>query len=254
IQGVTGMVDLQRDPASAKADLVRNFVADKVTSQATVQAILAALMARERDPERRGQHVEVSMLEAVLSFFWVDGMMLHTLVDEPEATMAYPGDYYRVYPTTDGAVIVMPVMPPFDGICRAAGHPEWIDDPRWADPEERYRNMAAFTDVLAEAIAPFSTAEITAAMNAEDVPVGQVVALERVHEHPQIRAMGSVVEHEVPYLGRVRQARPAWRFGRTPAVVHAGAPQVGDHTDEILAELGLEAAEIEALRASGALA
>jgi crotonobetainyl-CoA:carnitine CoA-transferase CaiB-like acyl-CoA transferase len=251
IQAVTGMVDLQRDPATGNADLARHFPADKVTSHATVEAILAALFARERDPARRGQEIEISMHEANLAFFWVDGMMQHTVVGETDGETVYPGDFYRVYPTRDGAVTLMPLMGPFDGICRAAGHPEWIDDPGF-EPLGAH-NLHRFQDLLADAVAAMTTAEALDAFGAEDVPAGNVADRTVVHEHPQAVARQSILEHDVPTMGLIRSPRPPWRFATTPEVIHAGAPTMGQHNDEILAELGYSDDAIADLRQDGVI-
>lgn len=248
IQAVTGMVDLQRHPATGEADLARHFPADKITSHAAFESILGALFARERDPEGRGQHVQVSMHEANMAFFWPDGMMQNTIVGEADEAL-YPGHYYRVYPTSDGAVVVMPLMGPFDGICRAVGHPEWADDPRWTDEA----NLHEFQDLLAEAILTMTTAHALAALAAEDVPAGPVTELGDVHAHPQAVARDSIREHDTAPMGLVRSPRPPWRFDRTPEVVQVDAPLLGQHTDQILTEIGYTATQINELEAAGVI-
>jgi len=252
IQAVTGMVDVQRDPRTGEADLTRHFPADKVTSHAAVEAILAALFARERDPERRGQHVEVSMHEANLAFMWPDSMMQHSIVGPPDAATIYPGDFYRVYATTDGAIVLMPLMGPFDGICRAAGHEEWVDQHRNSalDPARLHE----FQERLAEVIAQWSTAEALGRFALHDVPAGAVTPRDEIHLHPQAIAQGSIIEHHVEPIGSIRSARPPWRFGITPAINHSAAPTLGQHTTEILAELGYEAMGIANLFDAGVVA
>jgi crotonobetainyl-CoA:carnitine CoA-transferase CaiB-like acyl-CoA transferase len=244
IQAVSGMVDLQRDAATGSADLTRHFLADKVTSHAACEAILAALFARERNLQRRGQHVEISMHEANLAFLWPDGMMKQTIVGQPDVETTYPGDYYRVYPTTDGEIVVMPFMGPVEGVCRAMGHPEWFDG--WPD-NSVVADMYALQDLVAAEVASMSSAEALAAFADHDVPAGPVVGLDKVHEHPQAMHRESVLEHDVEHLGRVRNPRPPWRFDTTPEVVHSQAAAMGAHTAEILSELGYDQNTITAL-------
>lgn len=252
IQAVTGMVDIQRDPSTGRADLTRHFPADKITSHSMVEAILAALFARERDPERRGQHVEVSMHESNLAFFWPDGMMQHSVVGTPDEEAVYPGDFYRVYPTVDGAIVLMPLMGPLAGICRAVGHPEWNDPDRFA--ELGPHNLHTFQDLLAAAIEDWTTDEALTRFAAHDVPVGPVTLRSEVHQHAQAVARESILEHHVEPIGAIRSARPAWRFSRTPEQLHLGAPTLGQHTAEILAELDYDELTVDALRRDGVIA
>jgi crotonobetainyl-CoA:carnitine CoA-transferase CaiB-like acyl-CoA transferase len=85
------------------------------------------------------------------------------------------------------------------------------------------------------------------------VPCGPVLTRNQVIHHPQVEALGLVVETEHKQAGRLRQARAAARFSRTPAAIRSGAPDLGEHTEEVLAELGYSAAEVAALRAEGVL-
>lgn len=251
IQAVSGMVDLQRDGATGGADLTRHFLADKVSSHAACEAILAALFARERDLQRRGQRVEISMHEANLAFLWPDGMMKQTIVGPPDVEAIYPGDYYRVYPTTDGEIVVMPFMGPIEGVCRAMGHPEWFDG--WPD-NSVVADLHALQDLVAAKVATMSTAEALATFAGHDVPAGPVAALDKVHEHPQAQYRESILEHDVEPLGQVRNPRPPWRFGSTPEVVHSQAAAMGEHTAEILTELGYDQSAIAALREAAVVA
>jgi len=75
----------------------------------------------------------------------------------------------------------------------------------------------------------------------------------QVMRHPQVEALGLVVETDHPAAGRLRQARAAARFSRTPPEIRRGAPRLGEHTQEVLAELGYSAAEMEAVEAAGAI-
>ncbi|MFQ3315691.1 MAG: crotonobetainyl-CoA:carnitine CoA-transferase CaiB-like acyl-CoA transferase [Candidatus Poriferisodalaceae bacterium] len=252
IQAVTGIVDVQRDRASGTADLSHHFPADKITSHALVEAILAALFARERHPDRRGQEVEVSMHEANLAYMWPDAMMQHSIVGDIDGPGIYPGEYYRVYSTIDGAVVVMPLMGPMAGICEAINRPELAKDPRFQALDAS--NLDEFQDLLAEQISKWTTQETLSAFSEHDVPVGPVIPRNEIHDHPQAKARGSVPEHDVFPVGRIRSARPAWRMKETPELLHQGAPTMGEHTDVVLAELGYLPEEIAALRQVGTVA
>ena len=93
-----------------------------------------------------------------------------------------------------------------------------------------------------------SSADWLERLDAAQVPCAPVLRREDLPDHPQVRANELIVESVHPHAGPMREARPAVRFDRTPAEIRRPAPALGEHTDEILAELGCEASEIAALR------
>jgi crotonobetainyl-CoA:carnitine CoA-transferase CaiB-like acyl-CoA transferase len=137
------------------------------------------------------------------------------------------------------------------GLTRALGHPEWRDDPRFGSVARRERFADERLKLTAEVLATGTSAEWLARLGAEDVPCAPVLRREDLLSDPQIMANGLIVESEHPHAGRMRQARPAARFEKTPAGFRQPAPLLGEHTDEILKELGLSGAELAELRASG---
>ncbi len=256
VQAMIGVADLQRDLQTGKPELVRTYLVDKSTAAAAAQAITAALLHRERDPQRRGQHVQVSMLDAGLNFFWPDGMMSHTYLDR-DGVDAVPNnlEFQEAYPTRDGAVALLPIIPGFfDGLCRACGHPEWLDDPRFADYPTRRRHFRELVDAVAAAVATMTTAEAMARFAAEDVPSAAVADRDDVHLHPQVAHAGSIVETHLAPAGRVRVPRHAAQFSGTPVPAPAGVPWAGEHTVQILRELGVAEETIAAALAAGAAA
>jgi len=252
IQAVTGMVDAQRDPVSGALDLTRHFPADKITAHAMAEAILAALFARERDPQRRGQHVEVSMHEANLAFMWPDAMMQHSITQDTDDPSLYPAEYYRVYPTRDGAIVVMPLMTPPAGVCHAIGRPDLADNPRFAALDSD--NLHEFQDIVAEHVSEWTSEQALAAFREHDVPVGPVLPRDELHLHPQAVARNSAPEHHNTPMGAIRSARPAWRMSATPELVNEGAPLFGEHTEVVLTDLGYNAQQIRELREQGVVA
>jgi crotonobetainyl-CoA:carnitine CoA-transferase CaiB-like acyl-CoA transferase len=254
IQGLTGHVGVQKNPDVPIPDLVRNVVADKASAWTAAQAITAALFARARGAG--GQHVVVPMVDASLYFFWPDGMMKHTWIGESE----FPGpvlyELYRLWETADGHVIYFTATDSeFHGLFRALGHPEWVTDPRFATIPARAvpEHREALGALVLEAIRGWKTKDLIERMAEEQVPVGPVYTLDEMLEDPQLRHNGSFFESEHPEVGRLRQARPAARFSKTPQVPGGLAPALGEHTEAVLAELGYAAAEIAALRAEGVI-
>jgi len=251
IQGMSGLVDIQGG-VTGPPRLIRVIVPDKVTALTAAQAITAALFARERSG--RGQHLRVSMLDAVIAFMWPEGMAYHTFVGEGRPQPKPVDRRDLVFETRDGHMVVSTVaLREFQGFARAAGRPEWLADPRFQDAAGLVANARERLELMAEVLLTRTTAEWLAALDAEDVPCGPVLTRDRLHTHPQVRANAIVVEDEHPVAGRLRQARPAERFDGTPSAISRPAPTLGQHTREVLEEAGFSAAEIATLRDAGAL-
>jgi crotonobetainyl-CoA:carnitine CoA-transferase CaiB-like acyl-CoA transferase len=252
LQGLTGHVAIQKNPDVPIPDLVRHVVVDKASAWTAAQAITAALLARERGAG--GQHVRIAMLDASLAFLWPDGMMAHTLVGEGVAAGPTLYEIYRLTETADGHLVYFAASDAeYHGLFRALGRPELCEDPRFA-LWERGKNAEALGALLYEEFRKWPTREILARLFAEDVPAGPVNTLEQVFDDPQVRHNGSVVEVDHPHAGRMRQPAPPARFDRTPSAIGRPAPRLGEHTDEVLAELGYDEAARAALRAEGAIA
>ena len=252
IQGLTGYVGIQKNPLTDMNDLVRNIVCDKASAYTAAQAISAALFARERGAG--GQHIKVPMIDAALAFFWPDGMLKHTMLEED----AVPGfalyEVYRLTYTADGQLIYfMASKAEFDGMFRALNRPDLIEDGRFDGPGVSAEDLGILGEILEEEFRKWKTAEITQRLVAEQVPVGPILSLDEVLEDPQIKHNDSVVEREHPTAGRIREARPGAHFGGTVPEMAPIAPLKGEHTDEILGDLGIEKAELDRLRADGVL-
>jgi crotonobetainyl-CoA:carnitine CoA-transferase CaiB-like acyl-CoA transferase len=254
IQAYAGLGSSQADPADGTPVFLRQAAADKVTALTAAQAITAALLARERGAG--GQWLQVAMLDAVVSFLWVDAAGNEVLLD---ADGSSPSSFVRDFKPmrfADGWGIATPTSDAdFAGICRALGV-DGYDAPEVATMVARATNreaMAAIMERLYAAAARLTTAEAMARLEAERVPCGVVTEPADLPDDPHARAVGLFVEHDHPVAGRVRLPRHPTRFAATPAQLGGPSPGLGEHTDEILAELGFGAARIEALRASGAV-
>jgi crotonobetainyl-CoA:carnitine CoA-transferase CaiB-like acyl-CoA transferase len=250
VQGMSGLCEIQGGPAGPPG-LVRVIVPDKVTALTAAQNITAALLARERTG--RGQHLRLAMLDAVISFVWPEGMAYHTYIADglPKPKPVARRDL--VFKTRDGHMIASTVaLREFQGFARAAGRPEWLEDPRFQNAAGLVANAKDRLEMMAEVLETRTTDEWLAALDAEDVPCGPVLSRDDLHEHPQVVENAILVEDEHPVVGRIRQPRPAERFEGTPSAISRPAPTLGQHADEVLQEIGLSAAEIAALREEGA--
>jgi crotonobetainyl-CoA:carnitine CoA-transferase CaiB-like acyl-CoA transferase len=250
IQGMSGLCEIQGGPTGPPG-LVRIIVPDKVTALTAAQSITAALLARERTG--LGQHVRLAMLDAVIAFVWPEGMAYHTYIAEGLPRPKPVARRDLVFETKDGFMIASTVaLREFQGVARAAGKPGWLEDSRFQNAAGLVANAKERLEMMADVLLTRTTDEWLAALDAEDVPCGPVLSRDHLHEHPQVRANGILVEEEHPVVGRIRQPRPAERFGGTPSRISRPAPTLGQHADEVLGEIGLSAAEIAALREAGA--
>jgi crotonobetainyl-CoA:carnitine CoA-transferase CaiB-like acyl-CoA transferase len=248
IQAVSGMAASQGDDEPA---LVRNSLCDKITGLQVAQAITAALFARERGAG--GQHLRMSMLDAAVSFLWIDAMQLYTYLGEDPESRRRP--FPRALKTRDGGHVLISSITDaqHQGCCRALGLDHLIDDERFANLTARSEHMHELLALLAEQTRTLDTHTLCARLEAEDAPHAAVTALGDVPEHPQVVANGTLVELEHPHCGALRLPRPVENFDATPSSIRSLAPLLGEHTDEVLTELGLDAGAREKLRADGVL-
>lgn len=248
IQALSGLAAIQKDGASGRPRMVRTIVPDKTTAVTAAQAITAALFARERSGQ--GQHVRLAMLDTMVAYLWPEGMTGYTFVgrEVPGSRAQLAQDL--IFQTQDGYITTGAVSDvEWQGMCRALAHEEWLDDPRFRTAQDRVVNVQPRLALMAEALTGGSSAYWLERLDAEGVPCAPVLERHEVFEHEQARVNGTVVELEHPVAGRIRQPRPAAQFDVTPAEIRRPAPLLGQHTREVLAEIGLDAG---ALAAAGA--
>jgi crotonobetainyl-CoA:carnitine CoA-transferase CaiB-like acyl-CoA transferase len=253
IQALSGLATIQADRDTGRPRMVRLIVPDKLTAMTAAQAMTAALFARQRTG--RGQHVRLSMLDAMVSFLWPEGMSGHTFVGDESERYRTRLSQDLVFETKDGYITAGAVSDDeWRGLARAVGHPEWLDDPRFATPAHRIANAAERLELLAQVLATRPSAEWLERFDAEGVPCAPILSREELLTHPQIKANELVVESVHPHAGPMRQARPAARFDQTPADLRSAAPLLGEHTDQVLSELGVSQEEIATLREASVVA
>ena len=253
IQALSGLADIQTDRETGRPMMIRTIIPDKVTALTAAQAITAALLHRERTGE--GQHVRLAMLDAMVAFLWPEGLVNLTVVDrelpEPRSRLA-PDLIYR---TSDGYITVGAVSDSeWQGLCAALDRPEWLESELYRTPHDRTVNVVKRLAETQKVLLQRTTAEWLERLDEHQVPCAPVLNQRELVDHPQVVANELVELRKHPEMGPYRQARPAARFEASPSGIAGHAPRLGEHTREVLADLGLDAARIDTLYAERAVA
>ncbi|MCV6595185.1 MAG: CoA transferase [Silicimonas sp.] len=237
VQALSGLADMQSDPLTGRPKMIRSVVVDKITAVYAAQAVSAALYSRS--VTGKGQHVEIAMLDAMLGFNWSDGMAPVAVVGQEEDASNTPHD--MIFPTADGFVTVGAISnKEWVGLCNAMGRPDLITDPRFDTPAKREINRQDRLETIEEVVSTQATAPLLASLEAHDVPCAPVLRRHQLIEDPQVVHNEVVQVIDQQGLGPVRVARPAAKFSNHNLRPLTQAPALGEHTAEVLAELGVE--------------
>jgi crotonobetainyl-CoA:carnitine CoA-transferase CaiB-like acyl-CoA transferase len=254
MQAYGGLASSQADPADGVPVFLRQTAADKITALFAAQAIAAALYARERG--RGGQHVELSMMDSVVSFLWADAAANEVLLESDHSQHSSFVAGFQPFRFDDGWGIVTPTSDhDFAGMCRAFDV-DGYDDPRVATIAERVQHReltSELVDLCYAHAANLTMAQATERLEGERVPFAMIVSAEELPNDPHALAVGLFEHQHHHVVGAVRLPRHPARFGSTPAALTGDAPALGQHTDEVLAELGLSE-RIAELRTAGVVA
>ncbi|MCP4622341.1 MAG: CoA transferase [bacterium] len=250
VQAFSGVAQSQADPETGEPTQFYQIFVDKLTAVTASQAITAALFARDRGAG--GQHIQLAMADSVVAFLWPDvgaeatfqekeGMALGTPLTRAAKPLRFANGWAQVAPVNDKE---------FFGLYRAFGV-DVGDDSRLATIESRMQNLELVEALMEKVSAIALDMEVETAiarLEAEDVPCSRVMALAELPQHPQMVANGTFVNTKHPEAGNLCEPRDPARFSKTPSMVGTAAPALGQHTDEILQEIGL-ASEVALLRA-----
>jgi crotonobetainyl-CoA:carnitine CoA-transferase CaiB-like acyl-CoA transferase len=226
-------------------------VADINTGVYAAYGICGALFERERSGE--GQHVEVAMLDAVVSLFADNAANVLTEgVKFGKFGSGHPDLVpYQAFPASDGYFVVACLTNAFyKRLAAALGRDDLLTDPRFATNPSRVEHRAHVVGALSEIFKQKTCEHWIALLEANDIPTCRVNRLEDVLHSEQIKANGLVVEQEDPKRGRISILGPPVHLSRTPTRFERLAPIIGEHTDDVLREYGLGADEIATLRAA----
>lgn len=234
--GLVAVGSMGRD----RPDYVPSLIADKTAGLAVGNAVMAALVCRER--QGMGQYVEVPMLETLAAFTLAEHM----------GGMTFPGSstkagYARLLEggrrparTQDGWMCLLPYTDRhWTAFFTAAGHAELCNQYSLANAAQRNANIRALYGHLIEILPSRTTEKWLELCDELDIPATRIYALDDLPSHPQLQAVGLFEESNHPSEGPLRQIRPTTLFQATPTSIRRHAPTLGEHTAELMQELGL---------------
>ncbi|MDN4518383.1 CoA transferase [Mycolicibacterium austroafricanum] len=225
--------------------------ADFGTALTLTIGVMMALFHRDRTGQ--GQHVEGALLPTALMLsnaFLIERELLGT--DKPrmgnQGTSVAPCDLYRT--RDDGWVLLQVAGPPmFKRWCRLVGRPELFDDPRFANDDLRWQHGDVLNDIMAQWCADKTKAEVLERLEAAKLPAAPMHSTQEVLDDPHVQAMGFL--QRVPFPGAPRDVpiiETPFRMSATPGQIRRRAPLLGEHTDEILGEIGYTGDQVARLR------
>lgn len=249
IQGLTGYMWAQGEFKSPQP--VRNTIVDKIAAVTAFHGTLAALLHRERGGG--GQHVEVSLMDAYAAFI-MPGLINNETFPDAGLQHYPPRQVFHPVKVLDGYLMGhIQTNPQFIGCARAFGREDIIDDPRFAHPRERLQHIGEMWAEMAIGGQSRTTEQVMAIALAHSVPVGPVQTVEQFMQDPQALHNETFVDFKDPKFGTVRQLNFPVRLTGSPANVQARPPLPGEHTDTVLARMGLGAEQIAQLKAARAV-
>jgi glutaryl-CoA transferase len=252
-QGMSGIMGLTGMPGHPPTR-VGASISDLAASWVAFGMVNAALVHRERTG--RGQHLDVNLLASSMALL-PDPAAIYLSTGirparegnrNPSLTPA------EAFPTKDGWLNIVLLNPDQYGrLCEVIGDPE-LQAPRFATNELRLEHYEDFRACMDAALRRATTAEWVARMEKGQIAAGPIYEFDEVFDDPQVAHLGLVAEFDQPGLGPVRVLDFPARASATPASIRRPAPRIGEHTDEVLEELGLAAEEIDRLAAAGVVA
>lgn len=262
VQAMSGMMSITGQPDGAPgAGPQRAGVAitDVFTGIYATSAILAAVEMRHRTGA--GQHIDMALLDVGMAILANQAAgFLNTGKVPQRMGNAHPSLVpYQDFPTADGAMLLAVGNDgQFTRFCAEAGHPEWAQDPRFATNTERVAHRSTLIPLMSEVTRGRTTAEWIALLEHRAVPCGPINTMDQAFADAQVQARGLVQKQALTPVATAQTAieniatvASPLRLGDAPVQLRHAPPALGEHTDEVLAGLGLDAAAIAALRRGG---
>jgi crotonobetainyl-CoA:carnitine CoA-transferase CaiB-like acyl-CoA transferase len=253
VQGMGGIMSVTGEPGRDPV-MVGVPQADMVSGMFAAFAIVAALHARERTGV--GQAIDATMIGGQVALlsrqaarYFADGT-----VPKPEGNVHASIVPYQTFSAADGFVnVCCGNNALFERLCRALDLDDVADDERFADNGKRIQNRTTLIPILEKRIGALEKSDVVGRLRKANVPVGPINGLDEVFADPTVRHLGLIAEVDHPTAGRVRAPGIPVRMDGTPPSVRTHPPLLGEHTDEVLGELGYADEDIATLRKGGAV-
>ena len=230
-------------------------ISDVVTGLFGTVSVLAGLLGRERKTAP-GQRIDVSLLASTLAILVNQAQNAFVSGRAPRRLgNAHPNIVpYETFRTADGELAVaVGSERQWPRFCDALGLPALAADTRFATNGDRVEHRAELRPILAHALAAKPTSHWIAALDEAEIPCGAINDVAAAFAQPAAQTLGMTVEVEHPVLGALRQAGIPFLLGATPASIRTAPPLLGEHSREILAELGYDGAVIDGMAAAGVI-
>jgi len=250
-QGMSGLMSVTGTPGGPPVK-VGVPITDLTSGMYAAYGVLNAYIHRLRTGE--GQMVDTSLMEAGLAYtFWESSVYFSTgQVPGPLGSAHRLSAPYQALQTQDGHInLGAATQGTWEGLCRAIGMEELISDPRFLTNGDRKARDGELASLLEETFRQEPTQHWLDILEAAGVPAGPVMDLEQVYADPQVRHREMLVELEDPELGTLKNIGIPVKLSLTPGRIRKRAPDLGEHTQEVLLAAGYSAAEAEALRQAG---
>ena len=254
IQGMSGVMSITGGPDTAPLR-VGYPVADTIGGITAACAIASALADHQRT---QGYFIDVSMLEATLATMgWVvSNYLISGKEPVPMGNENFTASPSGTFRTGKGLInIAANKQEQFEAVCRVVGRTDLLEDARFAERQARLQHRFELKEILERELAAKSAKEWWTLLNAEGVPAGTVYSVQEALDHPQVRDRGMVASFKnVPGIGRdISVVRTGFKLNGEAPAVETPPPILGQHTDQILADLGYSAAEIDRLKKEAAV-